>query len=347
MSGFPKPGSGTGLPVTGTGPNSLSVTKGATGVAPSLITTSSSDATVGLVIVLSGAGTPPAIPAPEYVTIAASPATAGGLLIADNTHNTGFSVGTGPGYGAGVFNGAIEVFAPSSSAQTGMPWVILGPAAGTEGMTLSYLTAPAVAGDYFLDAAIGDGILRSFTATSAVRIGPSTGNNSVVQASPLAVSSVTGAVVNGVNIIGTTTGNGPLIQARGDSSLSLNLFGKGTFGVQLGNGGASGASGQNIAALVGYATATSAVNAVAIEGAATGNPVVVGVSQLVGDTNIDLKLTTKGSGLVNIGYASTALGVGAPATNGLIGGSGPATATQNAWLKIKVNGTACFVPIWV
>jgi hypothetical protein len=41
-----------------------------------------------------------------------------------------------------------------------------------------------------------------------------------------------------------------------------------------------------------------------------------------------------------------ALGGGAPATLGTIGGSGPATLTQNSWLPINVDGTAMFLPLW-
>lgn len=49
---------------------------------------------------------------------------------------------------------------------------------------------------------------------------------------------------------------------------------------------------------------------------------------------------------LNIGYATKALGGGATATLGTIGGSGPATATQNSWLKILINGAAYFIPVW-
>lgn len=42
-----------------------------------------------------------------------------------------------------------------------------------------------------------------------------------------------------------------------------------------------------------------------------------------------------------------ALGGGAAPTLGTIGGSGPATAAQNKWAKIKINGTDYFVPVWV
>jgi hypothetical protein len=41
-----------------------------------------------------------------------------------------------------------------------------------------------------------------------------------------------------------------------------------------------------------------------------------------------------------------ALGGGAAATLGTIGGSGPAAAGQAQWLKITVDGTAHWVPVW-
>jgi len=58
--------------------------------------------------------------------------------------------------------------------------------------------------------------------------------------------------------------------------------------------------------------------------------------------------TIKATTIFQIGYAVDALGVGAPATLGLTGGTGPATATQNAWMKVNDStGTPFWVPIWV
>lgn len=44
---------------------------------------------------------------------------------------------------------------------------------------------------------------------------------------------------------------------------------------------------------------------------------------------------------------SQALGVGAPATLGLIGGSGPTVAAQNKWVEVKSNGTTGWMAFWV
>lgn len=41
-----------------------------------------------------------------------------------------------------------------------------------------------------------------------------------------------------------------------------------------------------------------------------------------------------------------ALGGGASATLGTIGGSGPSTAAQAQWLKITIDGTDHWVPVW-
>lgn len=42
-----------------------------------------------------------------------------------------------------------------------------------------------------------------------------------------------------------------------------------------------------------------------------------------------------------------ALGGGSAATLGTIGGSGPATAAQNKWARINIDGTFYFVPVWL
>jgi hypothetical protein len=41
-----------------------------------------------------------------------------------------------------------------------------------------------------------------------------------------------------------------------------------------------------------------------------------------------------------------ALGGGATATMGTIGGSGPTTAAQNQWLQASINGTTVWIPVW-
>lgn len=52
------------------------------------------------------------------------------------------------------------------------------------------------------------------------------------------------------------------------------------------------------------------------------------------------------TGLVDFRIGTNALGGGAGATLGTIGGAGPATAAQNAWLKIAVSGSVYWLPVW-
>lgn len=54
-----------------------------------------------------------------------------------------------------------------------------------------------------------------------------------------------------------------------------------------------------------------------------------------------------GGGDIQWGKALVALGAGAPPTLGTIGGSGPATAGQNSWLRLLDSaGNPCWVPVW-
>jgi len=46
------------------------------------------------------------------------------------------------------------------------------------------------------------------------------------------------------------------------------------------------------------------------------------------------------------GPGSIALGGGAGATLGTIGGSGPTAAAQSSWIKVNIGGSARFIPIW-
>ncbi len=77
---------------------------------------------------------------------------------------------------------------------------------------------------------------------------------------------------------------------------------------------------------------------------------IVGVASGLGDTNLDLTISALGTGVINYGYASTAISgsIGAATLATTTGGAtGPATSTQNAWLKVKINGTVTYLPTWV
>lgn len=50
---------------------------------------------------------------------------------------------------------------------------------------------------------------------------------------------------------------------------------------------------------------------------------------------------------VRYGVPLVALGGGVPPTLGTIGGSGPATAGQNGWLRmVDSTGAAFWIPVW-
>ena len=59
-----------------------------------------------------------------------------------------------------------------------------------------------------------------------------------------------------------------------------------------------------------------------------------------------LALRITSAQILDYRLATIAAGGGASATLATIGGSGPATAGQNSWIKIKVAGTDSFIPIW-
>jgi hypothetical protein len=118
---------------------------------------------------------------------------------------------------------------------------------------------------------------------------------------------------------------GPQIGGAPSAALAFDINGNGNFFsfISVGNG---------------------SQNQVSIRGSNTGQPVLL--SALGGDPNIDMSFVPKGTGVVNLAYAVTALGGGAAPTLGTIGGSGPATAAQNSWLGVKINGTLSFLPVW-
>ena len=66
------------------------------------------------------------------------------------------------------------------------------------------------------------------------------------------------------------------------------------------------------------------------------------------DTDVDLIVAPQGAGALGVYYAAIANGGGAAPTFGTIGGSGPGTAAQAGWLKIKAGSTGktYFVPVW-
>lgn len=92
------------------------------------------------------------------------------------------------------------------------------------------------------------------------------------------------------------------------------------------------------------ATVASGVNGVTIAQAVAGS--APSMAATGSDTNIDLTIGGKGTGVIRFGYASVAVSGVTPATLGNTGG-GPATATQYGWRATKnSDGTVEYVPVW-
>ncbi|MCR4338325.1 MAG: hypothetical protein NUW01_00400 [Gemmatimonadaceae bacterium] len=66
------------------------------------------------------------------------------------------------------------------------------------------------------------------------------------------------------------------------------------------------------------------------------------------DTDVDVTLQPKGAGAVRLNQSAIALGGGAAATLGTIGGSGPGTAGQAYWMEIHIAASTAryFLPVW-
>lgn len=107
----------------------------------------------------------------------------------------------------------------------------------------------------------------------------------------------TASAVNYVALQNSATGSAPLFDARGDdTNVGLNISSKGTGSVTLWTG-AKAREG-----LIVVNTA-SAVNEITVTPAATGSAPALGATG--DDTNIPLRLTPKGTGVVELGAAST------------------------------------------
>jgi len=122
----------------------------------------------------------------------------------------------------------------------------------------------------------------------------------------------TASAVNEFTVANAATGNAPTISATGsDTNIDIKLTPKGTGNLVLGAGNIKfSASGKGILDNNGneqllFTTTASAVNYINITNAATGGAVEIAAAG--DDTDIDLKLSPKGSGYVQFG-THTALG---------------------------------------
>jgi hypothetical protein len=106
----------------------------------------------------------------------------------------------------------------------------------------------------------------------------------------------TASAVNYVQVTGAATGVAPVISTQGsDSNVALNFSSKGTSGFNFYTD--SGTSARQFR----VERVASSVNFLAASGAAAGGSPSLSVSSLSSDTNIDLTLTPKGTGMVRFG----------------------------------------------
>lgn len=119
--------------------------------------------------------------------------------------------------------------------------------------------------------------------------------------------SETASAVNELTLANSATGSGPSLAATGgDTNIDATLKGKGTGKVILGQATSTGvqfAADQALLdssanELVKFTKASSAVNELTVANAATGSAPSVSASG--GDTDINLTLTPKGAGFVNV-----------------------------------------------
>lgn len=157
----------------------------------------------------------------------------------------------------------------------------------------------------------------------------------------------TATAANYLALTGAASLAQPTLSVGGtDTDISLTILAKGVGSINLGNPGGT---------VLTLSAIASTVNKVTITGGTSGNaPSVAAISS--SDTNVGITIASQGTGSVNLSpgtgdirwnKALVALGAGAAPTFGTIGGSGPATAAQNTWLRVlDSTGTACWLPVW-
>jgi len=131
------------------------------------------------------------------------------------------------------------------------------------------------------------------------------------------------SAVNFPAFAGSVAASNVQLNALGsDANIGYSIFGKGAGNIFMDPGGGSGFAVLNT---------VSAVNYVVALGGATGNAVTLSATGT--DSNIDFKVTPKGTGQFDIsGTAATTAGT-------------PASFSANRYLAIKVNGTSYYLPL--
>ena len=181
------------------------------------------------------------------------------------------------------------------------------------------------------------------TDTNVAYIISSKGNGSVFlmagqNARTIAAFIDTASAVNNIYVQPNVTTGAAVIGAQGsDANVGVDIYSKGVGAYRFVRNGAA------ISFLI--QDAASSVNYLQAGASAAG--VQPSLSSAGTDTNIHIYLTPKGTGVVGFNYAATALGGGAAATLGTIGGTGPTVAGQTEWVKIVVNGNTRWFPVWL
>lgn len=139
------------------------------------------------------------------------------------------------------------------------------------------------------------------------------------------------STVNRVHIEGGTTGNSAIIRSAGETNAPLFIYTSGTGSLTFGTAGGTGQ--------VVITDTASANRRVSMTGSNGGNPTIT----------VTAGALALGAAATDIQWLRTniALGGGAAATLGTIGGSGPAATAQRNWLRfIESDGTASFIPVF-
>lgn len=149
----------------------------------------------------------------------------------------------------------------------------------------------------------------------------------------------TTGVVNYIAIVGGTTGNPPSISSQGtDAAKGLLLYtaGTGDIDFKTNNTSQQGFEIKHTA---------SSVNYLSVTGGVTGSPGTATMSCIGSDSNIDMVLTPKGSGVLKVGTAACFTANGSVATSVTSVGPTGAQTTVQEWLTVKnSSGTVRYIP---
>lgn len=143
----------------------------------------------------------------------------------------------------------------------------------------------------------------------------------------------TANTVNTLTVKGSATGSAVILSCEGtDANINIAYDSKGVNGHLFRTN--NGAQTQ-----VFISHTASATRYLVLTGSNGGNPVV--------DVSAGALRLSAGTSDIQWGKALVALGGGAAPTLGTIGGSGPATAAQNSWMRVLDSaGVAFWVPAW-